>query len=166
MSTLFRVLNSIVSLFVLVVALFLVAYMVFRVFEGGREFFFGLLPGGGISAEDLRAERLLIEAREKLLLHAIAFTIVLVKAYRILISYVQTHHLNIKFLVEISIIAPAVEVVFNSQEYSVAMNALFVVFGLANLLVYVYFYDRLKQISNDYKEISQAKLKPLKIKKS
>jgi uncharacterized membrane protein (DUF373 family) len=89
---------------------------------------------------------------ENNLLHKIAFAIVLVKAYRILRSYAESHHVNIKYLVEIAIIAPVVEVVFNSNTYSFDMSMLFFLMALGNLIVYLYFYDTLKSVSTDHKK--------------
>jgi hypothetical protein len=50
---------------------------------------------------------------QKEVLHTIAFTIILIKAYTVLMSYAKTKHLNPKFLLEIGIIASIVEIIFN-----------------------------------------------------
>ena len=83
------------------------------------------------------------------MLHAIAFIIVLIKAFKILMSYAQTHHLNIKYLVEIAIIAPAIEILFNSHSYSLEILALMGAFGVANLLVYVIWFSTFQSIAKD-----------------
>ena len=83
------------------------------------------------------------------LLAFIAFAIVLIKAYRILISYAKTQHVNIKYLVEIAIIAPAIEILFNSHGYHFEILVLFGVFGIANLVIYVWKYDKFKEIGKD-----------------
>jgi uncharacterized membrane protein (DUF373 family) len=84
------------------------------------------------------------------LLHTIAFTIVLVKAYKILIAYAETRHINIKFLVEIAIIAPTIELIFNARSYSIEVMMLFAGFAFCNLVAYLFFYQTIKTVSYDY----------------
>lgn len=86
------------------------------------------------------------------LLAFIAFTIVLIKAYRILISYAKTQHVNIKYLTEISIIAPAIEIVFNSHHYRLEILILLACFGLANLIIYVWKYEQFQKIGDEANE--------------
>jgi uncharacterized membrane protein (DUF373 family) len=92
-------------------------------------------------------------ALELSLLHTIAFTIVLVKAYKILIAYAQTRHINIKFLIEISIIAPTIEIIFNARNYSLPIITVFGLFAFLNLLAYLFFYKTIKHVSNDYEKM-------------
>ena len=147
-SVLARIMNFIVSSYVYFVALTLVFYMVSSLVTGLMEVATGLLDISGSLENILRApERNLLELD---LLHTIAFTIVLVKAYKILISYAQRRHVSIKYLIEIAIIAPTIEIVFNATKYSVELIALFAVFAFANLLAYLFFYPTIKHVSNDY----------------
>ena len=80
------------------------------------------------------------------ILHNIAVTVVLLKAYRVLVFYFQKHHISIKYIMEISIIAPAVEIIFASSQQPMSVNILFGVFSLANLVLYLVFYERLTMI--------------------
>lgn len=73
-------------------------------------------------------------------LHAIAEILILIKAYRILVSYLRTHHISVEYIVEISIIASAIELLFASEMHSVYTQIIFAGFGLSNLVIYLYFF--------------------------
>jgi uncharacterized membrane protein (DUF373 family) len=75
---------------------------------------------------------------------------VLVKAYKILIAYAETRHINLKFLVEIAIIAPTIELIFNPKNYSLPVMVVMASFAFANLVAYLFFYTTLKTVSRDY----------------
>jgi len=70
-------------------------------------------------------------------LRDIAFVIVLVKAYRVLLFYFETLHISLRYLVEISIVAPAIDIVFASHTKAWWLILLLGLFSLANLLVYL-----------------------------
>lgn len=93
------------------------------------------------------------------LLHDIAFTIVLVKAYNILMEYAKHKHINIKYIIEIAIIAPIVEIIFNYASYSFPM----IIFlgGLAILMavLYLFFYDKIILIEENHQREKQYKHK-------
>ena len=156
-SKLAKVLDKSVSFYALGVAIVLVIYMLSNFAFGTWNFFaqFGeileTVSGGDIRSSHGEAR----QAIETNILHFIAFTIVLIKAYRILVSYAQLQHINIKYLVEIAIIAPAIEILFNFHAYSLEILILFAGFGIANLVVYVWKFDQFKDIANDatHKEI-------------
>lgn len=149
-----RVMNFAVSGYVYFVALMLVLFMistlVTSVFATVVEFM-DLSSSGSIFEQASGSTQL-----ELALLHTIAFTIVLVKAYKILIAYAETQHINLKFLVEIAIIAPTIELIFNSESYALLTNALFAAFAVVNLIVYLYFYKTLKAVSKDYEKASHS----------
>jgi uncharacterized membrane protein (DUF373 family) len=137
-----------VSGYVYFVAFTLVLYMVSTLITG----VLGVVTG--LADLSLSAKSILTSPQrstlELELLHTIAFTIVLVKAYKILIAYAETRHINIKFLVEIAIIAPTIELIFNAKGYSLETNMLFAAFAFANLVVYLFFYSTIKTVSHDY----------------
>lgn len=89
-------------------------------------------------------------------LHSVAVVVILVKAYRILLFYMESHHLSVKYLVEIAIIAPSVELIFTPHNRSMELNILFAVFALANLIVYAFFYSRLCTIDEESIEEESA----------
>lgn len=72
-------------------------------------------------------------------LSVVTIILVLVKAFKILISYSKHHHIEIKPLVEIAIIALLMEVVFNFWAHSMPINWLFAVFWLGLLIIYAAF---------------------------
>ena len=143
-----EIMNYTVSGYVYFVAFTLVLYMVGSLVTGLLALGTGLLE---ISSSP--QEFLLATERNDLgyeMLHTIAFTIVLVKAYKILIAFAEVRYFNLKFLLEIAIIAPIIELIFNSRDYSIEMNALFAAFALFNLIAYLFFYKTIRQIGNDY----------------
>lgn len=73
------------------------------------------------------------------ILSVVTIILVLVKSFKILVWYSKHHHIAIKDLVEIAIIALIMEVVFNFWVHSLAINWLFAVFGVALLVVYAVF---------------------------
>jgi len=70
------------------------------------------------------------------ILSVVTIILVLVKSFKILISYSKHHHIEIKPLVEIAIIALLMEVVFNFWAHSMEINWLFATFGLGLLVIY------------------------------
>lgn len=85
-------------------------------------------------------------------LHFIAFTIVLVKAYNILIEYAKHQHISIKYIVEIAIIASVVEIFFNSYALDFKTMALFAAFGLGNLFFYLMYYPIVEKLDESSKK--------------
>jgi len=71
------------------------------------------------------------------IIHNIAYIVVLLKAYKIMIFYFRYQNLSIKYLVQIAIIAPAIEVIFAINNQSLWVNVLYAFFSLANLLIYI-----------------------------
>jgi len=143
-----RIMNFIVSSYVYFVAFMLVIFMVATLVSNIFGIILNLVDvssgvAGLVGSPDMQAMELRV-------IHAIAFTIVLIKAYKILIAYAETQHINIKFLVEIAIIGPTIELLFNSQRYDFYTNLLFAGFAFANLAIYLYFYSTLKRVSSDY----------------
>lgn len=152
-----EIMNYIVSGYVYFVALTLVLYMVTSLVTGVLGLVTGLLDiGTSVKALLSAPERTGLELD---LLHTIAFTIVLVKAYKILIAYAHTRHINLKFLIEIAIIAPTIELIFNVRNYPIEVNILFAGFAFCNLIVYLFFYKTIKMVSSDYEKESHLSKK-------
>lgn len=130
-------LDRVVSVAVFVVAILLVGFMMIRVGIAAMDFVAHLAnPAPEHANTDEPSFRML---------HAIALVLVFVKAYRLLVAYARHHHVSIRFVVEISIIAPAVEIIFNSQEYSLDMLILLGSYGVLNLFLFLMFQDRLQE---------------------
>lgn len=126
-------LDTIFSLFVLATICLLASYMTVRIGTQAMMFFDHVAMGKYLDME-------FMDDHSKRALHAIAEVLILIKAYRILVSYLKTHHISVEYIVEISIIASAIELLFAADTHSVYTQAIFAVFGLANLLVYLYFF--------------------------
>lgn len=73
------------------------------------------------------------------ILNIVTFILVLVKSFKILVEYSKHQHIAIKDLVEISIIALLMEVVFNFWIHSMPINILFAVFWGSLLIIYAAF---------------------------
>jgi len=143
-----RIMDFAVSGYVFFVALLLVLFMVSTLVAAGASVLFDVIDmTTGSKGFSLTPD---LKALELQLLHTIAFTIVLVKAYKILISFAETQHINLKLLVEIAIIAPTIELIFNTKTYDFYVNLLFAGFAVVNLVIYLYFYKTLKIVSDDY----------------
>lgn len=128
-----RSLDLIFSAFVLFVILVLVLFMAARLSIGAYILIIDLFSGTFFH-EVLEGESSLRA------LHAIAETVILIKAYRILVSYLKTHHISVEYIVEISIIAPAIELLFAHKMYDTPTLIILAVFGLANLFMYLHFF--------------------------
>jgi uncharacterized membrane protein (DUF373 family) len=156
-SLLAEIMNYIVSGYVYFVAFTLVLYMVSSLVTGVLSVATGLMDISSSAKVILSApERTALELS---LLHTIAFTIVLAKAYKILICYAQSRHINIKYLVEIAIVAPTIELIFNIRSYPLEINILFAVFAFSNLVAYLFFYKTVKTVSSDHEKEILAECK-------
>jgi uncharacterized membrane protein (DUF373 family) len=105
--------------------------------------FFALLEFYKLYAHfaDLTAEKVL---------YTIALTVVFVKAYRMLRYYMRCHHISVKYIVEISIIAPAVELIFVPENRAFEINVLFAIFSVSMLVVYLLFYTTLTSVDEKW----------------
>lgn len=77
------------------------------------------------------------------IIHNIAYIVVLLKAYKIMVFYFRYQNLSIKYLVQIAIIAPAIEVIFAINNQNLWINILYSLFSLANLLIYIIYHKEL-----------------------
>jgi len=82
-------------------------------------------------------------------LHNVAVLLILMKAYRILVEYMRFHHIDIKFMVEIGIIACILELLFNSVQYTEHMQMVLGVLAVTFLGLYVFRYDNLVKAMKD-----------------
>lgn len=141
------VIDKIVNLCTYGVILSIVGYMFARLLKSFAIIFAAIVQSVSLGNSESVAEG--VVAPEGVI-HAVPITIILVKAYKILLEYAKTQHVNIKYVLEIAITAPVVEIVFNFSEYNDMQ--LYFMGGLTVLmsLVYLYFYDTLKQVEIDY----------------
>jgi uncharacterized membrane protein (DUF373 family) len=86
-------------------------------------------------------------------LHNVAVLLILMKAYRVLVEYMRHHHIDIKFMVEIAIIASVLELLFNYNIYGEQMRFILLGLGVTFLGLYVFGYKSLSQASKDAKKL-------------
>lgn len=127
------ILDSVFSFFVFITILILACYMAVRIGTQGIIFFEHVQAG-------LYFDQDFMDVHSKRALHSIAEVIILIKAYRILVSYLKTHHVSIEYIVEISIVASAIELVFATDLHSLGTNVVIAIFGVVNLIVYLFFF--------------------------
>jgi len=120
-----RITTLIVGLFLFVTLIILTIFMALKIYD----LFF-----------------LVVSFQTKNIIHDIAFIIVLVKAFRVLLFYLQTQHISIKYVIEISIVAPAIELIFAAQNQNMWLNILFALYSIANLTLYLIYYEKLANI--------------------
>jgi uncharacterized membrane protein (DUF373 family) len=86
-------------------------------------------------------------------LHNIAILLILMKAYLIFVEYMRFHHIDIKLMVEIAIIASVLELMFNFSSYTIEMRYVLLVLAASFLGIYVFGYKHLKQASKDSQNV-------------
>ncbi len=87
-------------------------------------------------------------------LHNIAILIILMKAYRILVEYMRYHHIDIKFMVEITIVACILELLFNADTYSDHMQVVLAGVAVAFAAIYAFKYQTfVKAMKDSQKEM-------------
>lgn len=128
-----RSLDKLFSFFVLVTIILLASYMAVRITTQAIMFLDHVQAGLYMDVD-------FMDHHSKRALHAIAEVLILIKAYRILMSYLRTHHISVEYIVEISIIASAIELLFAGDMHDISTQVVFAVFGLSNLLVYLHFF--------------------------
>jgi len=126
-------LDKLFSLFVLATIVLLAGYMTVRIGTQAIMFAEHVAMGNYLDME-------FMDEHSRRALHSIAEVLILIKAYRILVSYLKTHHISVEYIVEISIIASAIELLFAADTHNVYTQAIFAVFGLSNLIIYLYFF--------------------------
>lgn len=132
MRSIVRLIDYIVSLFMLLSIVAVVIFVGFEVFS--------------LFQDSLTAD-------PKRVLKSVALIVILVKAYRLLLYYMQSHHVSIRYIIEISIIAPSVELIFAPEGRSLELNILYAVFALVNLIVYLLYGKKIDAMDSDKAEI-------------
>lgn len=87
-----------------------------------------------------------INLRFKHMIHNVIYFIVLVKVYKILISYLRVHHIGVKYILEIAIIAPMIEVIFMVDEKPWWITTIFIIFSFMSLILYCIFYEKVQKM--------------------
>lgn len=143
-----RLVDNSVNFYAYGIAMILVIYMLSSLIVAGWDFF-SIIYQSFTSETSNIGIKLFLKSE---ILHFVAFSVVLIKAYRILIFYAKTQHVNIKYIVEIAIIASTIEILFKTHSYPFEILVLFAVFGFANLVLFVLKFDQLEIIGEDKDE--------------
>jgi len=85
-------------------------------------------------------------------LRNLAFTIILYKGFTVLFSYAKTTHINTKLVLELAIIAPVIELIFNFHYLAVNERIIYAAFAVGIAFVYLLFWDKVKEIGEAYDE--------------
>lgn len=148
-----NILDLIVKYYIYWAIFGLISYMILNLFFKFIEFINKLFEAKELTetlTEEQKAQ-VMINIQHNLL-HNIAFTIVLVKAYTILMEYAKTKHINLKYTLEIAIIAPIIEIIFNYSSYTFEMIIFYGVSAVLFSIIYLFFYENLQKVEKDYKE--------------
>ena len=92
-------------------------------------------------------------------LHTIALLIVLMKAYRILVEYMRWYHIDIKYMMEIGIIASVLELLFNYQSYSQDMRYIFLGVAVSFAAIYALRHDTLVRAMKESRDENRQWMK-------
>jgi len=145
-------LNGCISFVAFITALTLVVYMLVVIVTGTVDTASVIFNMFFLASDERQAVFNLLNAE---FLHNVAVLLIIMKAYRILVEYMRFHHIDIKFMVEITIIACVLELLFNSSVYSIEMR--YILAGLAVTFAgfYVFGYKSLKQASKDAQKVTK-----------
>lgn len=122
--------DKLVSLVILLVMLRLVLYMLSSLFIAFQQ-----MLVGEIWLSDHDAE----------MLDWVVFFIVMLKAYKVLVSYTKHQHISIRYITELVIITCFLEFIFEqdlSDQFRIILGAV----GLGSLFLYLYFYQTFKKM--------------------
>lgn len=79
----------------------------------------------------------------------IVFYIVMVKAYKVLLSYTKHQHVSIRYVTELVIITCFVEFIFE-QELSETIRMILGAVGFGCLFLYLYFYQTIRNLDENH----------------
>ncbi|MDC1205602.1 phosphate-starvation-inducible PsiE family protein [Candidatus Pacebacteria bacterium] len=139
-------LNGCISFVAFVTAVTLVVYMLIVIVTGTYDVANTMLETVFLDSSERQSVFNFLNAE---FLHNVAVLLILMKAYRLLVEYMRHQHIDIKYMVEIAIVACVLELLFNYNTYGENMR--YILFGLAVsfLGVYVFGYKTLKQSTKD-----------------
>lgn len=146
-------LNGCISFVAFITALALVIYMLIAFVSG--MFDVGLLMFETVFLEPVERQDILNSVNADFL-HNIAVLLILMKAYRILVEYMRYHHIDIKYMVEIGIIACVLELLFNFNYYTEDMRMVLAATAVSFLAIYAFKYETfVKAMKDSQKEMTK-----------
>ncbi|WP_428354173.1 hypothetical protein [Methyloprofundus sp.] len=122
--------NKLVSLVILLVMLRLVLYMLTNLY---------------VSAQRMASGNMWLANHDAEMLDWVVFFIVMVKAYKVLVSYTKYQHVSIRYVTELVIITCFLEFIFE-QDLSEQIRIILGAVGIATLFLYLYFYTTFKEM--------------------
>ncbi len=144
-----RVLNRSLSFVAFITAATLVVYMLVVFLTGTFDVAYLMLDTVLLEPDERQTIFNVLNAD---FLHNIAVLLILMKAYRILVEYMRYHHIDIKYMVEIVIIACSLELLFNYTEYTPDMRLVLLGLSVSFLAIYAFRYDTLVKALMDTQE--------------
>lgn len=147
-------LNACVSFVVFITTVTLVLYMVISFATGVFDVIQLLRETALLDSEE---RQMIFKTLNSGFLHNIAVLIILLQIYRILVEYLRNKHLDLKFIVEIAVIASVLELLFNFQQYTPDMRIVLAALGITFLGLYAFRYDVLGRFSATFR---QQKINP------
>jgi len=139
-------LNGCISFVAFVTAATLVVYMLVVIVTGTIDVASAIYNTVFLDAEERQVVFNILNAD---FLHNVAVLLILMKAYRVLVEYMRHHHIDIKFMVEIAIIASVLELLFNYKTYGAEMRYVLLGLAITFLGFYVFGYKSLSQSTKD-----------------
>lgn len=133
-------LNICISFVAFITALSLVVYMLVSFVTGTYDVALQIFDTIFLEPAD---RQVILNALNVEFLHTIALLIVLMKAYRILVEYMRWYHIDIKYMMEIGIIASVLELLFNYQSYSPDMRYIFLGVAVSFATIYAFRHETL-----------------------
>ncbi len=126
-------LNGCISLVAFIVALSLVLYMLVAFIAGAFDVVMLMSETIFMSSEERQSIFVVLNGD---FLYNIAFLIVLMKAFGVLTGYMRQHTIDVRAVVELFIVAAALELLFNSVAYSDHMQFVLALTAAAFFAVY------------------------------
>lgn len=139
-------LNGCISFVAFITALALVIYMLIAFVTG--MFDVGMLMFDTVFLEASKRQDVFNTINGDFL-HNVAVLIVLMKAYRILVEYMRFRHIDMKFMLEIGIIACILELLFNSAGYTEHMQMVLASLAFGLVAVYAFKYETFVKSKKD-----------------
>ncbi|SMG66946.1 membrane protein [methanotrophic bacterial endosymbiont of Bathymodiolus sp.] len=79
----------------------------------------------------------------------VVFFIIMVKAYKVLVSYTKYQHVSIRYITELVIITCFLEFIFE-QDIDEQIRIILGAVGIGTLFLYLYFYQTIKGMDNGH----------------
>jgi hypothetical protein len=133
-------LNVCISFVAFITALSLVVYMLVSFLTGTYDVALQIFDTVFLEPAERQS---VLNALNTEFLHTIALLIILMKAYRVLVEYMRWYHVDIKYMMEIGIIASVLELLFNYQSYSIEMRYVFLGIAVSFSAIYAFRHDTL-----------------------